>query len=709
MLNSRTALYALSIIPIAMIFLAIVGGFNQYSPIPFGDMWDGTLDSYIDLTSGNLGELWSQHNEHRIVLARLLFVLDLGLFGGKQIFLYIINYALVFLSIYIFRQILIERIAPDFPKLWINFATLFLAGWLFFWSQENNLTWGFQSQFFLAQILPLSAFYFLHKSKDHPLKSKEFILACLFGVLSAGTMANGILALPLLVLGAVICGFDVKRISILAVLSIVTVGAYLHNYHSPVGHGSLFETLKDNPLGMLLFTSIYAGSPFGYGIMPVLSAVYVACFAGAALISLSALKVWHVFAERKTRTLEIALLLFILYVGCSAFITAGGRLSLFGKESALSSRYSTPSLMIWAALFCLYAPTVFSWFKMKKWVPQIGLGVIFAFGVWMLNLQMNALQSKAGIHRVWDLAGLALELGIDDEEYIKSIYPSSAAALHLAKKSSDHDISIFGLRAYKGLREQLGQKSSAIAVKGCAGAIDRFDQLPKDKGYVRIHGWLFDSDAGNPPKHLEILNASDQVIGFAFSGDNRPDLITAIDENAGQAGYQGYVASSALGQTLKIRERNTRKKEKIVCEVSGQLGDSYFKVIPEAPTPANTTVSLSSIIGTHTWTGADFAKSEINGMTVLGSFIASDADTGEIVLSLKQGDKIYYSSGPTSGNQTLDKLDDDAPPILLPVSANWVLLDFSTPNNGEAASQYRFSDNGSGWGEWSAIAIASNK
>ena len=58
---------------------------TTYSPVPHWDEWA----LFYDLANGvkSLGWLWQQHNEHRILTTRLLFLLDVELFHGTQIFL----------------------------------------------------------------------------------------------------------------------------------------------------------------------------------------------------------------------------------------------------------------------------------------------------------------------------------------------------------------------------------------------------------------------------------------------------------------------------------------------------------------------------------------------------------------------------------------------------------------------------------------------
>ena len=128
---------------------------------------------------------------------------------------------------------------------------MFIAGALFFWSQDNNLAWGFQSQFFLAQLLPMCGLVWLGRSVQREDNAADFALACLFGVLATGTMANGVLALPLMVICAVVLRLSALRIVLLAALAALCLTAYFATYVPPPFHGHLSDALRDQPFRLI--------------------------------------------------------------------------------------------------------------------------------------------------------------------------------------------------------------------------------------------------------------------------------------------------------------------------------------------------------------------------------------------------------------------------------------------------------------------------
>ena len=61
LLPTRLYLIFPMILSTAVILLSCLGGILPLLPVPFWDMWDGTLGSYMDLTSGKLDALFAQH------------------------------------------------------------------------------------------------------------------------------------------------------------------------------------------------------------------------------------------------------------------------------------------------------------------------------------------------------------------------------------------------------------------------------------------------------------------------------------------------------------------------------------------------------------------------------------------------------------------------------------------------------------------------
>ncbi|WCM53069.1 hypothetical protein OH720_08670 [Pseudomonas sp. WJP1] len=646
---------------------------------------------------GDYSEWWAQHNEHRIVLSKVFFWIDIRWFGGLSYSLITINYLLVSAACVIFITLLNEAFRSLPSKELRSFFIFILVGWLFSWSQHENLSWAFQSQFFMAQLLPLLAFYFLYKMSSASDKSlMYFLLACIFGVLSIGTMANGILALPLMFVYGVFCRIGVRRNSVLFVLATICIFFYFYDYKAPGGHGSLVDVITNNPLGLVQYMLLYIGGPFSF-IFSVLSIPLregVAALAGLFFIAVTAFCAYLNIRSTQRNYLHLCLLFYIIYFGGTALGTAGGRLMLGGVEQALSSRYSTPALMAWVALLIIVMPVLVRWTEKRK----IVLPAFLALSIAVLVGQANALDSKVNESFERLVAVLSLELQVNDRNQILHVFPSAAWVLDVAKFPSEKHLSIFGIDPILGAKEKIGTTNTLSTEKQCIGSLDQILPIAGEDRYATVNGWFFDKESESSPSSLLIVDQKNVVVGYALAGGERDDVARLIDSKALYSQFKGYVLKESLGSNLKFASNNPR------CYFDTPTHPMLYSFNAVNPNINSTSLMVADVINGSEWTGSDSWHSKLDGLTVIGSWRQSDADTGSVVLRVKRGDKLLYRSGPTGGRQTLQVNDDPSTRSILPVATEWIALDFSGnkyPDN----FKIKVSDDGDGWGEWSAIAL----
>ena len=551
MTKDKKILWVFMIFAGLIVGLAIVGGIRTYSPVPVMDMWDGTIDFLLRYDEGS-ASLWEQHNEHRILLSRLLFFLDFKLFGGMSWFLIILNYVFVFIAFLVFRQFLHAMSATNKPETGEWLLTLMLLAWLFLWMQHINLIRGFQSQFFLAQLVPLGAFYGLYKSVVSRYSTASFVVACVLGVASTGTMANGIITLPIMVVYAMLTQQRVQHIFTLIVLSIVMLTLYFYDYISPPHHGSFIQALMEQPIDLLLYTMLYIGNPIYHLLGKSIFSALVAGISGIFLVISSAfflIRVWRLLSPQMT-ALMYALLCFILYIGGTALGTGGSRV-MFGIQQSLSHRYSTPPLMAWSALLILYSPYILTKLKMK--ITAEFLVCCAVLGILMLSHQIKAFNSYDNSIADKALAALALELGVKDEEQIKKIYPNASRVLNIAEKASAKDISIFGIYPFQGAKEQLGvihqQQGKQV---NCRGHLDDIKAISGETKFVRVRGWIFNHVEKTYPQLIRLLANNGEVVGYAITGIPRPDVAAVVDKKAILSGYQGYLLANQMSRPIQL-------------------------------------------------------------------------------------------------------------------------------------------------------------
>lgn len=126
-----------------------------------------------------------------------------------------------------------------------------------------------------------------------------------------------------------------------------------------------------------------------------------------------------------------------------------------------------------------------------------------------------------------------------------------------------------------------------------------------------------------------------------------------------------------------------------------------YIVLSDSPAPVTSQARFES----GTIDGADFYRSHLDGLRVVGSHQNGDSDTGQLVLRLRRGDHLAYRSGPNSENQRLTVVGAESMFLTqLPTATEWITLDFS---NAKLPAEFllTITDQGAGWGEWFAVGV----
>ncbi len=528
----------LFILAITFIYMAIRGGMENYVSVPLGDMWDGYIEFYRQVQDGGLSVWWAQHNEHRILLSRLLFWLDLTAFKGSGVILIFINYILATCIAGIFFLILKAGFKGKKNQLLICYS-FFILAFSFSWIQMENLIWGFQSQFFLVFLLPLIAFYNLYQSSLNEKDIKFFLISCIVGTCSAGTMVNGVLTLPLMIVLSVVLKLNKKKTICLSVLSCVVLFLYFYDYRSIGYHASPLDSIFHHPLEFLEYFFLYLGGPFYYltgGSQPVGE------FAGVFILGSSIYWMYKNFKNKNSSSLQWILLAFIFYILLTVIATAGGRL---GISSSVTSRYMTPALMAWSALFILYTLNLRSEYKVAP---------ILVLTLWMLlPWQERALISAAGSVFEQKLSALALQMQIKDQKQIPCVYGGVDRALSLSKFAIQNSLGIFGSSPFKEVGQSIGQISPSFSEKRALGLLDEIESIEGNSSFVRVKGWIYELEAQKVPPLIRIVDQENKIVGYALTGKKRSDLKKTISDEAQYAGFAGYLLSEYGDKQLIFR------------------------------------------------------------------------------------------------------------------------------------------------------------
>lgn len=515
------------VLGILCVGLSIFGAVRAYTPIPISDMWDGYINFYIKLTSGDNLAWLSQHNEHRLLLPRLFFWLDLRFFSGTVAFLIVTNFILIALCGLIFIASWNELYAKN-----NILVPVFIVSWLFSWAQEDNLTWGFQCQFIMAFLLPLAAFYFLYKSTCSHRSMLFFSIATCCGILSIGTMANGILALPLLTFLSLLLRLSWKKTTILFLFAAALSTLYFFGYVAPKNHGTFFQTIARDSINLIQYVLLYIGNPFYYFLGKNSFSVFFAKTSALLLICGVCCTTFYYIKRRAVSSLQLTMLVFTLFVFLTAIGTAGGRL-IFGVNQALESRYVTPALMVWMSFFVICAPFI------KRLSYNVVCCSVLISLILILPLQFKALKSKSDMLFERRVAALALELGVKDSKQIIEIYPSLDWLFPIAIAAKQQKISIFGQSPLVGLKQELGHSlpiHDHTISNNCSDIALDEEIIESEPSFVRVQGHLNKNDT----YEHNILTFTDNlgnVVGFAYCSDG------AVSKKLATHGckFKGYI------------------------------------------------------------------------------------------------------------------------------------------------------------------------
>jgi len=529
--DRRLLLPGLAIIgAIATVLLSLIGLARHFSPVPSWDMWDSGLNFFMHSTDPRLW--WALHNEHPIVLARVLYWVDYRLLGGTGAPLVALNY--VMLAIFAVTWITLLRRAPGVTgEQRVAYAALLIA-WCFQWMQSGNMIWPFQVQFFLAYLIPLLSFLALGRSVAK-VRTPLFHAAAAGGVLSCGTMANGLFVLPLLTTMAASLRLPRRRVIWLTILSCSAWGLYLVGR---MAGGGVQSASEGGPAWAFAgYALLFLGSPFyhwaGGGTPGVIIGI------GAGLVACAAM-VWltrRVFATAGgPRGVDVALVFFMVYVAASALATAWGRFDAHNLEEAATFRYTTPGIMLWAALFCGLVRSGAGAGLRHGGVTAV---LVILAMLALLNRQLDALRWPNGHVHDRAVAGIALSLGVRDDATISVVHPDPEAVGRVAAAARTAGLSIFRHPPFNVAAEIADGRTIEISLPACDGNLDRRTAVG-DERFVRLDGWAM-TPRGGQATWGRVVDREGRVVGAVIFGGRRSDVEAAHGRAGRLSGFSGYM------------------------------------------------------------------------------------------------------------------------------------------------------------------------
>jgi hypothetical protein len=487
--------------------------------------------------------LWAQHNEHRIVLPKLLLLLDYHGFHGRDIFLLVMN--------------MLVQLAVVATVLWTLYTWEGLRGaaWrtaagiallcAFCASQWENLSSGFQISLFLVNFLFVLGVILLLCIQQYGKRAgsewKQAGGAVLVGLAASYSAANGILIWPILILIALVQRLRRHVLILLSASAVAAVATYMYHYQSPPYHSNPFTSIR-HPAAVLAYLASYLGAPLDWN-HPNLALV----FGGIGLMAAGLASIMILYRWPHRPTLVLLSSVFLFAIG-SGVMTALGRLK-FGPDQALSSRYETLGLCFWFAIGALLLSFLAKRTEMGLLVFQCLLVLIMVAAGMRLTYPLKTAQQRAlGVNT----ASLALVAGVNDPGQISTLFPAPDLPWRDLPFLAQQRWSVFATRLAAEWEKPL-REVYHLRPQPCWGAVDRVVRINAagGEGY-RVSGWSWDPLRRRSP-HLVIFVAAGKIVGYAQPGYPRPDLHRVLaSRSAADAGWVGYVKPMPPASAISV-------------------------------------------------------------------------------------------------------------------------------------------------------------
>jgi hypothetical protein len=323
--------------------------------VPFWDQWSGTLPLIDKSFQGTLTlrDLWHQHNEHRLFFPRLLLIplarmthWDIRFELWMSMILSVVSFgAQAAMLRRGERQSTEEERRRGCIQAW---ALPGVAVLLFSVVQWENWLWGFQMAVFLNMTAVIVTIALLTRPV---LGWGHYLAGLVLTIVASYSFANGLVLWPI---GLVLLLLNREagtpttsvRVSVWALVGVLTWVLYFTDYRS-TPHPRIAYSSIDSWVEYIDYVMTYLGSPLSFGRR---SLGFVFGLGGLLLLFAT---VRNLIFKETTAVDQISPALGLGgYALGSALVTGFGR-SAFGGEQALTSRYTSVSVLFWIALLML--------------------------------------------------------------------------------------------------------------------------------------------------------------------------------------------------------------------------------------------------------------------------------------------------------------------------------------------------------------------
>jgi len=378
----------MSLIPIIFLFVLI----SKYMvDVPFWDQWClvPLLDKFF---SRNLKffDLWKQHNEHRLVFPKIIMLL-LARFSRWNIFYELMIILFLAIGVFLIHIYLIKRTEIKLKTFSGVCLAPFVSLMTFSLVQWENWLWGWQIQIFLNIFASLVCITIL---TDNNINLYKFVIALFMMIIAALSFANGFILWPLGLI--VIFKLFKKNRNIYSIIwfliGLICFILYIYNYQKPINHPSVFYLFK-KPVDYLLYILLYLGNP-----LVLFNQQYALVFGEIAII-IFIIIIPLIFISSRIEIKNVySHLLIAFYSIFSGMVIGIGRAG-FGYQQALSSRYTSFSLLFWISIIEILYIYIKFYFKTEMYLIKQKSSIILYVSI-MLIIFITSLNFTSSVYSI---------------------------------------------------------------------------------------------------------------------------------------------------------------------------------------------------------------------------------------------------------------------------------------------------------------------
>lgn len=525
-----------------MVYLTVL----SYSAVPWMDPWF----FFYQVDQGHLSWwklLWVQHNGHRIVFPKLLYLADLEWFHGSSILLLVSSYVVQSLHCAVF--LFLMRRLKSFGPVALRSAAGLVLFCLFCPAQREDFIQGWQITYVLPMFLTtlaIAAFAISGREKPSSWFSRWILVGWIAALVGGFSLLSGFLIFPMLCVEAIALGLPRRTWLTTAFLGIGVLAVNAIGFQLSV-ETSLGDAQYPRRL-LAFFNLLMAESWEPVGSSLGMAVAWIGVFTCLAIVFRQILR------STKALWLETALSVIALTAVGATAMTAVGR-----WNTGFTNRYEEPVFLFWAAFaLLLFAFTADPHRRMWLVALQVLLAVIMIASTG----QLRALTIEANYHReALNVAGAALVSGVRDPNAVAFIAMPVDWTFGEIGHLKERKAALYAERPASLLGSNVSQ-AYRIFEKGCTGRL-KSSSFMEDSNWpgLSIRGAAWNTRDDKPMPWLVITDAAGNIVGLGAND-------SVIHNNSGdqQTTWSAFAPTQSKDAQFKIYGVVSERE---VCVLSG--------------------------------------------------------------------------------------------------------------------------------------------